>query len=101
MNRKRPLETAEVQDDARSQRSVFESIKNLRLQDAGGEPGSERRSSLLPPQVDGSQEKSDADYAAINPILREAHYLRQLRHNQRSSGDRKVDCAGGSDEMEQ
>lgn len=99
MSRKRPLEPAEVQDCARSQRVVVESIKNLRLQDASGAQGGERRSSLLPPQVDQTQEKGDADYGAINPILREAHYLRQLRHAQRSSIALKPEASG--DDMEQ
>ena len=98
MSRKRPLE---AQESARSQRAVFESIKNLRLQDAAGEQTGERRSSLLPPQADPAREKSDADYAAINPILREAHYLRQLRLTQRSAGALHPEASGGSDAMEQ
>ena len=110
MSRKRPLESGKNGEVV-----VAESIKTLRLHESRQETPQETRqevrgngvrslesqSSLLPPQVDDSQEKADANYGAINPILREAHFLRQLRLAQRSSGSHEHGTSGGNDDMEQ
>ena len=111
MSRKRPLESGKNGEVV-----VAESIKTLRLHESrqetpqetpqevrsgNGVLSLESQSSLLPPQVDDSQEKADANYGAINPILREAHFLRQLRLAQRSSGSHEHGTSGGNDDMEQ
>jgi hypothetical protein len=63
------------------------SIKSLRIDDADRvferSPSHESSTSGLLPPI--SDDEKDAQYASINPILREAHYLRQLRHSQRAS----------------
>lgn len=86
-----------------------QSIKSMKIDHANGaeiERTSSRDGSqcsgLLPPIMD---EERDANYACINPILREANYLRKLRESQkiieRDSGDaggkRKI---GTPNEME-
>ena len=96
MGKKRPLASL-LQEDA-GYFNVYESIKNLKLD---GQLDLRRQSSrdsssctgsvsgLLPHPNNNSEEDEiyDANYHFINPILREAHYLRRLRLSQRSKED--------------
>jgi hypothetical protein len=67
---------------------VTVSIKNMKV-DSHYEMhrtiSTDSQSGLLPPLIHPNEILSDANYKYINPILREAHYLRQLRLSQRSS----------------